>query len=79
MHDDHVNWEFTADAIIVKWMVVNTGHWTMAGKVHLCAIKDCASNRNVGCDIESRMTSKLVVNALRMGIILRGRPAGTSS
>ncbi len=66
VHDDHVNRDFTADAINVKWLVDITEHWTMEGKVYLCAIKDCASNRIVGYAIDSRMT-----------IILRGRPAGT--
>jgi transposase InsO family protein len=77
VHDDHVNRDFTADAINTKWLVDITEHWTMEGKVYLCAIKDCASNRIVGHAIDSRMTSELAVNALRMAIILRGRPAGT--
>ena len=77
MHDDHVNRDFTAEAINVKWLVDITEHWTLEGKVYLCAIKDCASNRIVGYAIDSRMTSELAVNALRMAIILRGRPAGT--
>jgi transposase InsO family protein len=47
------------------------------GKIYLCAIKDCASKRIVGYAIDSRMTSELAVIALRMAIILRGRPAGT--
>ena len=77
VHDDHVNRDFTADAINVKWLVDITEHWTMEGKIYLCAIKDCASNRIVGYAIDSRMTSELAVTALRMAIILRGRPAGT--
>ena len=77
VHDDHVNRDFTADEINVKWLVDITEHWTMEGKIYLCAIKDCASNRIVGYAIDSRMTSELAVTALRMAIILRGRPAGT--
>jgi transposase InsO family protein len=77
VHDDHVNRDCTADAINVKWLVDITEHWTMEGKIYLCAIKDCASNRIVGYAIDSRMTSELAVTALRMAIILRGRPAGT--
>jgi transposase InsO family protein len=77
VHDDHVNRDFTADTINTKWLVDITEHWTMEGKVCLCAIKDCASNRIVGYAIDSRMTSDLAVSALRMAIILRGRPAGT--
>ncbi len=77
VHDDHVNRDFTADAVNVKWLVDITEHWTLEGKVYLCAIKDCASTRIVGYAIDSRMTSELAVSALRMAIILRGRPAGT--
>ncbi len=77
VHDDHVNRDFTADVINVKWLVDITEHRTMEGKIYLCAIKDCASNRIVGYAIDSRMTSELAVTALRMAIILRGRPAGT--
>lgn len=77
VHDEHVNRDFTADAINVKWLVDTTGHGTMEGKIYLCAIKDCASNRIVGYAIDSRMTSELAVTALRLAIILRGRPAGT--
>ena len=45
--------------------------------MYLCAIKDCYSNRIVGYSIDSRMEASLAVNALRMAIILRGRPAET--
>ena len=76
-HDDHVMRDFTADAVNVKWLVDITEHWTGEGKIYLCAIKDCASRRNVGYAIDARMTSELAVTALRMAIMLRGRPAGT--
>ncbi|MFM7146731.1 MAG: IS3 family transposase, partial [Actinomycetales bacterium] len=52
-------------------------HWTLEGKLYVCAIKDCASKRIVGYAINSRMTSELAVNALRMAIMFRGRPADT--
>jgi len=77
VHDDHVNRDFTADAVNLKWLVDITEHPTAEGKLYLCAIKDCASNRIVGYALGSRMTSQLAVIALRMAIILRGRPAGT--
>jgi putative transposase len=77
VHDDHVNRDFTADAVNLKWLVDITEHPTAEGKLYLCAIKDCASNRIVGYALGSRMTSQLAVTALRMAIILRGRPAGT--
>lgn len=31
VHDDHVNRDFTADAINVKWLVDIAEHWTMEG------------------------------------------------
>ena len=77
VHDDHVMRDFTADAVNVKWLVDITEHWTGEGKIYLCAIKDCASRRIVGYAIDARMTSELAVTALRMAIMLRGRPAGT--
>lgn len=77
VHDDHVNRDFSAVAVNLEWLVDITEHWTMEGKIYLCAIKDCASNRIVGYAIDSQMTSELAVNALRMAIMLRGRPAGT--
>jgi len=77
VHDDLVNRDFTADAPDVLWLVDITEHWTAEGKLYLCAIKDCYSNRIVGYSIDSRMEASLAVNALRMAIILRGRPAET--
>jgi transposase InsO family protein len=46
------------------------------GKLYLCAIKDCHSNRIVGYSIDSRMKAGLAVSALRNAIGLRD-PAGT--
>lgn len=43
-----------------------TEHPTGAGKLYVCAIKDCYSNRIVGYAIDSRMDSSLAVAALRM-------------
>jgi putative transposase len=74
VHDDHVQRDFTAPAINVKWLVDITEHRTLEGKVYVCAIKDCCSNRIVGYAIGDRMTSELAVAALRMAIMLRGRP-----
>ncbi len=33
VHDDHVNRDFTAEAINTKWLVDSAEHWTMEGKV----------------------------------------------
>jgi len=46
------------------------------GKLYLCAIKDCYSNKIVGYSIDSRMKSSLVVRAIRNAIIIR-MPDGT--
>ena len=53
-----------------------TEHPTAEGKLYLCAIKDCHSNRVVGYSIDSRMKASLAVSALRNAIGLRD-PAGT--
>uniref|UniRef100_UPI000584420B IS3 family transposase n=1 Tax=Nocardia araoensis TaxID=228600 RepID=UPI000584420B len=51
-------------------------HPTSEGKLYLCAIKDCYSNRIVGYSIDSRMKASLAVNALSNAIAVRA-PAGT--
>ena len=43
---------------------------------HLCAIKDCYSNKIVGYSIDSHLRASLAVSALRNAIALRG-PRGT--
>ncbi len=48
----------------------------MTGKLYLCAVKDCYSNKIVGYSIDSRMKSALAASALRNAIALR-YPAGT--
>ncbi len=49
---------------------------TAEGKLYLCAVKDCYSNRIVGYSIDSRMESSLAVAAIRNAIGLRS-PLGT--
>ncbi len=44
---------------------------TAEGKLYLCAVKDCYSNRIVGCSIDSRMKASLAVAALSMAIARR--------
>jgi transposase InsO family protein len=58
------------------WLTDITEHWTGDGKLYLCAVKDCWSNKIVGYSIDTRMKSELAAAALRNAIILRG-PAGT--
>ena len=68
--------DFTAPAPNLKWLTDITEHPTGEGKLYLCAIKDCHSNRIVGYSIDSRMKASLAVSALRNAIGLRD-PAGT--
>ncbi len=46
------------------------------GKLYLCAIKDAFSGRIVGYSIDSRMKSRLAVNALDNAALMRGDVAG---
>ncbi|RYG17254.1 IS3 family transposase, partial [bacterium] len=85
VHDDllavvdekgRVRHDFTATAPNEKWLTDITEHWTGEGKLYLCAIKDCYSNKIVGYSIDSRMKSSLAASALRNAIALRS-PDGT--
>jgi putative transposase len=68
--------DFSAERPNVKWLTDITEHRTGEGKLYLCAIKDCHSNRIVGYSIDSRMKASLAVSALRNAVGLRD-PAGT--
>ena len=72
-----VTHEFTATAPNQVWLTDITEHWTAEGKLYLCAIKDCYSNKIVGYSIDARMKSSLAAAALRNAIALRS-PAGTT-
>lgn len=72
VHDDLVRRNFTADAPNVKWLTDITEHPTGEGKLYLCAVKDCYSNKIVGYSIASHMRASLAVSALRNAIALRG-------
>ncbi|MFF1614850.1 IS3 family transposase [Amycolatopsis sp. NPDC058278] len=76
VHDDLVRRDFTAAAPNTKWLTDITEHSTSEGKLYLCAIKDCCSNKIVGYSIASHMRASLAVSALRNAIALRD-PAGT--
>ena len=71
VHDDLLERDFTASRPDTKWLTDITEHPTGEGKLYLCAIKDCASNRIVGYSLGERMTSHLAVAALRNAIALR--------
>jgi len=76
VHDDHVQRKFVADAPNRLWLTDITEHRTAEGKLYLCAIKDVFSNKIVGYSIDSRMKSRLVVNAIDNAAALRGNVAG---
>ncbi len=76
VHDDLVRRVFTADAPNRLWLWDITEHPTSEGKVYLCAIKDVFSNRIVGYSIDSRMKSRLAVNALASAAARRGDVSG---
>lgn len=84
VHDDllavvddkgRVRHDFTAARPNEKWLTDITEHPTGEGKLYLCAIKDCYSNKIVGYSIDSRMESSLAAAAIRNAIALRS-PAG---
>jgi len=86
VHDDllaviddkgRVRHDFTATAPNVKWLTDITEHPTGEGKLYLCAVKDCYSNKIVGYSIDSRMKSSLAASALRNAIALRSPVATT--
>ncbi|GGL88277.1 hypothetical protein GCM10012279_02450 [Micromonospora yangpuensis] len=58
------------------WLADITEHRTAEGKLYLCAIKDVWSHRIVGYSIDSRMKSRLAVNALHNAVAHRGDVAG---
>jgi putative transposase len=76
VHDDLVQRNFTAERPDGVWLTDITEHPTLEGKLYLCAIKDCFSNRIVGYSLSERMTASLAVSALRSAIARR-QPAGT--
>jgi putative transposase len=76
VHDDLVRRTFTAAGPDQLWLTDITEHSTAEGKLYLCAFKDVHSRRIVGYSMDSRMTARLAVSALRNAIALRS-PAGT--
>ena len=76
VHDDRVKRVFTAERPNQLWLTDITEHRTSEGKLYLCAVKDVFSNRIVGYSIDSRMKSRLAVDALQMAVAHRGNPTG---
>lgn len=75
-HPDRVCRDFTAEAPNRLWLADLTEHRTGEGKLYLCAIKDCFSNRIVGYSISDRMHSRIVVAALDSAAARRSNIAG---
>jgi putative transposase len=69
--DDLVQRNFTAEAPNRLYLADITEHGTGQGKLYLCAIKDCFSNRIVGYSIDSRMKARLAVQALDNAVASR--------
>ena len=71
-----VRHEFAASQPNQLWLTDITEHRTDQGKLYLCAVKDCFSNKIVGYSIADHMRSSLAAGAIRNAIALRA-PAGT--
>ncbi len=67
---------FAAESPNELWLVDITEHKTAEGKLYCCAIKDVFSGRIVGYSIDSRMKSRLAVQALENAVAMRGDVAG---
>lgn len=67
---------FAAETANELWLTDITEHHTAEGKLYLCAIKDAFSGRIVGYSIDSRMKSRLAVQALENAVAMRGDIAG---
>jgi transposase InsO family protein len=71
-HEDHVGRRFVASAPNMLYLADITEHRTDEGKLYLCAVKDEWSNRIVGYSVDSRMKSRLAVQALENAVARRG-------
>nr|WP_281175995.1 IS3 family transposase [Corynebacterium doosanense] len=67
---------FAATRANELWLVDITEHGTAEGKLYCCAIKDAFSRRIVGYSIDSRMKSRLAVQALENAVQMRGDVVG---
>lgn len=76
VHDDLVQRDFSASAANQLWLADISEHHTLEGKLYVCAVKDVFSDRIVGYSIDSRMKSRIAVNALNNAVARRGDVAG---
>lgn len=67
---------FAVDTPNQFWLTDTTEHETAVGKLYCCAVKDAFSGRGVGYSIDSRMKSRLAVQALENAVAMRGDVAG---
>jgi putative transposase len=67
---------FAADRPNQLWLTDISEHKTAEGKIYLCAVKDVFSNRIVGYSIDSRMKSRLAVDAIENAVRMRGEVVG---
>lgn len=74
--DGRVRHAFTAHGPNQLWLTDITEHKTAEGKLYLCAIKDVFGNKIVGYSIDSRMKSRLAVQALENAVAIRDNVAG---
>ncbi|MFK5648069.1 IS3 family transposase, partial [Ornithinimicrobium sp. LYQ121] len=70
-HEDLVERDFTAQGPNQLWLTDITEHVTAEGKLYMCAVKDVWSNRIVGYSIDTRMKSRLAVQALDNAVTTR--------
>jgi transposase InsO family protein len=68
--------EFTAEVPNRLWLADITECGTGEGKLYLCAIRDVYANRIVGYSIDSRMKSRIAVNALNNAVARRQAEGG---
>ncbi len=66
--------QFHASAPNQKWAADFTYVWTAEGWLFVAVVLDLYSRRVVGWSMQSTMTAQLVMDALLMAILRRGRP-----
>ncbi len=66
--------QFQASAHNQKWAADFTYVWTAEGWLFVAVVLDFYSRRVVGWSMQSTMTAQLVMDALLMAILRRGRP-----
>ncbi|MGH8930063.1 MAG: DDE-type integrase/transposase/recombinase, partial [Egibacteraceae bacterium] len=71
--DDLAHRQFTVDAPDRLWLTDITEHPTNEGKLHCTAVMDAYSRRIIGWSIAAPMRTELVLDALGMAILRRGK------